>query len=297
MPAVDRGDNLEIETPVVETPEVETPELEVKEPEVKEPESKEPEVKERDDQGRFIPKGRFDEAVGKERAARETAERKLAELQATLKQVDRNANAEKLESEIGGLEKQHSKLLLDGDHEKAAELMSQIRLKERTIAIQEATHLTASVKNEMREELRYDAAVESLEATYDALNPAHDDFDADLIDLVLGAQRTYIENERLTPSAALVKAAKTVMGKLGARTEAVSEKGLAAGKVAQDRKVAQVEKNIDTAKRQPASMKDSGIDSDKAGQVGNVDVTKLSREEFAALPAATKAKLRGDMLV
>ena len=63
MPAVDRGDNLEIETPVVETPEVETPELEVKEPEVKEPESKEPEVKERDDQGRFIPKGRFDEAV------------------------------------------------------------------------------------------------------------------------------------------------------------------------------------------------------------------------------------------
>ena len=168
MPAVDRGDNLEIETPVVETPEVETPELEVKEPEVKEPESKEPEVKERDDQGRFIPKGRFDEAVGKERAARETAERKLAELQATLKQVDRNANAEKLESEIVGLEKQHSKLLLDGDHEKAAELMSQIRLKERTIAIQEATHLTASVKNEMREERRYDAAVESLEATYDA---------------------------------------------------------------------------------------------------------------------------------
>ena len=94
MPAVDRGDNLEIETPVVETPEIETPELEVKEPEVKEPESKEPEVKERDDQGRFIPKGRFDEAVGKERAARETAERKLAELQATLKQFH-NPNSEK----------------------------------------------------------------------------------------------------------------------------------------------------------------------------------------------------------
>lgn len=295
MPA-DRGDNLEVATPEVEVPVVETPET----PETPEvaaaPEVKEPEVKERDDQGRFIPKGRFDEAVGKERAARETAERKLAELQATLKQVDRNADAIKLESEIVGLEKAHSKLLLDGDHEKAAELMSQIRLKERTIAIQEATHLSTAAKNEMREELRYDAAVESLESTYDVLNPNHEDFDADLIDLVLGAQRTYIENERLTPSAALVKAAKTVMGKLGTKVEAATEKGLAAGKVAQDRKQAQVEKNIAAAKSQPASMKESGIDSDKAGQVGNVDVAKLTREEFAALPAATKAKLRGDLL-
>lgn len=293
--AVDRGDIVEpvVVEPVAVEPEVKEP----VEPEVVEPEAKaEPEAKERDDSGRFIPKGRFDEAVNKERGRAEIAERKLAELQASLKQVERNADTDKLETEIRALEHQHAKLLLDGDHEKAAEAMSQIRLKERTIAIQEATNLSNTSKNEMREELRMDTAIESLESTYDALNPSHENFDQDLVDLVLGAQRTYIDNERLSPSAALVKAASKVMGKLAPVKAAGEDKGLAAGKVASDRKTEQVAKNIEAAKRQPASMKDAGIDSDKAGVNGPVDVTKLSREEFAALPEATKSKLRGDLV-
>lgn len=303
MADVDRGDTLEVVVPEVEVPEVEaikaldTPSGEV--PEAKGAEAKEPEVKERerDESGRFIPKGRFDEAVGKERAARETAERKLAELQQSLKQIDRNADTEKLEAEIVGLEKQHSKLLLDGDHEKAADLMTQIRLKERTIAIQEATHLSTQAKNEAREEVRMDAAIESLEANYEVLNPQSENFDQDLVDFVLSTQASLIQTERLSPSAALVKAAQKVMSKMGGKPVAAEDhKGLAAGKVAQDRKKDQVAKNIDAAARQPASMKDAGIDSDKAGITGNVDVTKLTREEFAALPAATKAKLRGDMV-
>ena len=87
-----------------------------------------------------------------------------------------------------------------------------------------------------------------------------------------------------------------VMAKLGARPEPETGKGLAAGKVAQDRKQAQVEKNVDTAKRQPASMKETGIDSDKAGVTAKVDYTKLTAEEREALPAATRARLRGDDL-
>ena len=293
--AVDRGDEFVADDVVVDEPEVKVDENVVEEPEVK---VEEPEVKveepARDEKGKFIPKGRFDEAVGKERAARETAERKLAELQASLKQVDRNADTEKLEAEIVGLEKQHSKLILDGDHEKAAELMTQIRLKERTISIQEATHLSVQAKNEAREEIRMDAAIESLETTYDVLNPDSENFDQDMVDFVLSTQASLINSERLSPSAALVKAAQKVMGKLGAKPTATTGKGLEAGRVAQDRKEAQVSKNIDTAKRQPASMKNSGLDSDKAGQMGEVDYTKLTSEERAALPEATRARLRGD---
>lgn len=297
--AVDRGDEFVADDVVVDEPEVKVDENVVEEPEVK---VEEPEVKveepARDEKGKFIPKGRFDEAVGKERAARETAERKLAELQASLKQVDRNADTEKLEAEIVGLEKQHSKLILDGDHEKAAELMTQIRLKERTISIQEATHLSAQAKNEAREEIRMDAAIDSLEATYDVLNPDSDNFDEDLVEMVLSTKAWLITTERLTPSAALVKAAQKVMGKFSPKPveadTAAKGKGLGAGRVAQDRKEAQVAKNIDTAKRQPASMKNSGLDSDKAGQMGEVDYTKLTSEERAALPEATRARLRGD---
>ena len=49
--------------------------------------------------------------------------------------------------------------------------------------------------------------------------------------------------------------------------------------------------------RQPASLKDAGIDSDKAGQdKADLDVNKLSEAEFNALPAAQLAKLRGDFV-
>lgn len=295
---VDRGDELNFHelddvgasTEVVETQAaVETPEA---------PETKvAPEHKERDDNGRFIPKGRFDEAVAKERGRAEAAERKFAELQASIKQVDINADSAKLETEIVELEKQHARLVIDGDHERAAYVMAQIRLKERSILIQQSTNLTASVKNEMREELRMDTAIESLETTYPILNPNDESYDQDMIDMVLGVQRTLIENERLSPSAALVKAAQKVMNKLAPKAQDTGvQAGLAAAKVSEDRKAAQVAKNIDTAKRQPPSMKDSGMDTDKAGINGPVDVSKLTRAEFAALPAATKAKLRGDML-
>ena len=64
-----------------------------------------------------------------------------------------------------------------------------------------------------------------------------------------------------------------------------------------DRKQEQVAKNLDTAKRQPASMKDVGLDSDKAGMSSNLpDISKLSAEEFDALPESTKARMRGDIL-
>ena len=306
MAEVDRGDTLEVD--VLDTPETPetTPEVAPEaaletsqEPEGKASESEgkaEPENKERDEKGRFIPTSRHKQILENERAGREAAERKLAELQASLKQIDRNADTEKLEAEIVGLEKQHSKLLLDGDHEKAAELMTQIRLKERTIAIQQATHLSERAKNDAREEVRMDTAIATLETTYEELNPESEKFDQDLVDFVLGTQQSLITSERLSPSAALLKAAQKVMAKLGARAEPDTSKGLAAGKVAQDRKQAQVEKNVETAKRQPPTMKEVGIDSDKAGVTAKVDYTKLTAEEREALPAATRARLRGDEL-
>lgn len=87
--AVDRGDEFVADDVVVDEPEAKVDENVVEEPEVK---VEEPEVKveepARDEKGKFIPKGRFDEAVGKERAARETAERKLAELQAFTQELE-----------------------------------------------------------------------------------------------------------------------------------------------------------------------------------------------------------------
>lgn len=254
----------------------------------------------RDEKGRFIPKARFDEQLGKEREARVAAERALADLQAQLKTVDANADLEKVEKEIAELEVAHAKAIVDGDANVAAELAAQIRFKERTIQIAQQNDLSTRAKNEAREEVRMDMAIERLESTYPQLNQKNEEaFDQDLTDLVLGMQLQLINNERMAPSQALIEAARRVMAKFAPAADDKKEddaKGLDAARKAADRKAAQVDKNLKTAKGQPASMKEAGMDSDKAGMKTDIDVANMTLEELNALPEATKQRLRGDML-
>lgn len=253
------------------------------------------EEKVRDDKGRFIPKSRFDDAVRKEREGRELAERRLNELQTQLKQNQRQVDTGELETQIKGLEKQYTKLVLQGDEDAASEIMSQIRLKERTIATQEAGHLSLQAKEQAREEIRVDTAIERIEATYPELREGTDEYDQDIVDLVLAAQQANIHDRRMTPSMALVKATETVMSKISRKAaDEPEKKGLAAAAGAADRKAAQVDKNIAAAKAQPASLKGVGEDSDKAGISSKIAYAKLTADEREALPEATRARLRGD---
>lgn len=257
----------------------------------------------RDDKGRFakreelsVPKARFDEALAKERERAAALERQLAELKAAQDQVKKQEDTEKLEAEIKGLEQQHAKLLLEGDAEKAAEISSMIRAKERQVAVEQSRSMSAQAKEQAREEIRMELTVERLEGEYPALNPDHESYDEDLVELVLARQQSLITREKLTPSKALAKAATTVMARFGApkvaaEVEDTEKKSLKTP--VEDRKQQQVKKNVETAKKQPASMKESGLDTDKMGDKA-VDIATMSYEEFEALPEATKAKLRGD---
>ena len=254
----------------------------------------------RDEKGRFagIPKARFDEAVGKEREAREAAERRAAELERQLGQNQqaqvRTAQIDEIEAQISSLEKQHADLLLDGEAEKAAAVMKEIRMSERQIARMEADTVATQRTTQALEAERVEVAIARLEADFPEMNPDSEVYDPDLVELVLSKQRSLIQAGH-TPSKALTSAATAVAERFLKREEVADAKGLAAAKPG-DRKTAQVQKNLDTQKRQPASMKDSGMDSDKAGHTGKIDVTKLTQAEYDALPAATIARLRGDMV-
>ena len=58
-----------------------------------------------------------------------------------------------------------------------------------------------------------------------------------------------------------------------------------------------VQRGAEDAKNHPPSGGTAGLSSDQAGlQDSNVDVAKLSDKEFEALPASTKARMRGDLL-
>lgn len=268
------------------------------EAEAPEDEASEDEEPARDDKGRFakkdeprIPKARFDEAVNKERERVAALERQLAELQAAQAQVKKQEDTAKLDAEISELESQRAKFLIDGETEKATEIASVIRAKERQLAIEESRSMSAQAKEQAREEIRMELTVEKIEGEYPALNPDAEEFDEDLVELVLSKQRTLMQKENLSPSKALAKAATSVMSRFGAKAPEPEQKGLK--KDVEDRKQAQVKKNIETAKKQPASMKDSGLDSDKMGDKA-IDIANMSFEEFEALPEATRAKLRGD---
>ena len=248
------------------------------------------------DTGKFVPKARFDEQLGKERLARETAERRYAELEAKLGQVSRSEDVAKLEESVTVMEQQHAKLLLDGDHEAAAKVMRDIRLTERKIALQESSERMSQTASETRESIKMDMVIEKLESTYAALNPNGEEYNAELVDEVLGWQSVYMERHRMSPSQALAKAADKVMATQAAPAAAEPAKGLsAAHAAAPGRKQDQVSKNLAAAGAQPASTKGIGQDSDKAGLAGKIDVNNLTPEDFEALPESMRAQLRGDL--
>lgn len=264
----------------------------------------------RDAQGKFtkkerdtdatIPKARFDEAVRKEREAREAAERRLQEIEQQRQQIARGADIQQLESNVKELRAAERKALIAGDDDKAAELGAQADALNRQIAIEQARDMSAAAKEQAREEIRWDMTIERIEAEYPALDEASDEFDQDLTDEVVDRMNGLMSRERLPRSQALLKAVKLVMARRTETAAAASQddkpKGLDRG-AAPGRKEAAVAKNIDAANRQPASPKKVGADSDKFGQTKNIpDADDMTFEEFSALPEATKAQMRGDFV-
>ena len=257
-------------------------------------------AKEAKDKGKMIPKARFDEAVAKERGRAEAAERRAAELLQQIKQVSHAEDAGKLDEEIRTLSAEAEAARMDGDKDKVIALSEQIRMKERQLSLAENSRMSESTKEAVREEMRMDMTIERLEGLYPVLNEADaEHFDQDIVDLVLATQRDLIAREQLKPSVALERATEKVMLKvMKPSSDGVTpEKGGlkdAEGKK-DDRKQAQVKKNLDTAIKQPASTKESGVDSDAHGQSkADPDPSLMTYEEFGALPEATKAKMRGD---
>ena len=299
---VDEADEVETTTSV-ETPETEAPEVET--PEVETPETETPEVETpRDEKGKFtgkgIPKERFDQAVGKERAAREAAEQRVAALEAQIGQRKEQAaqvdQIDTIEQQIAELEAKHTSYLLDGDQEKASAVMRQIRIAEREIIRAEMRQESRTATAQTLESERVELSIAKLEADHPVLNPDSEEYNEALTNFVLAEQQRLMRTETLSPSRALNKAALSIIEKFGPKSapEDAAPKGLS--KVQGERKAAAVEKNLAVKQSQPAALRNVGLDSDKAGQIALPDIRKMSPEEYAALPASTRSRLRGDTL-
>ena len=246
---------------------------------------------------KVIPKGRFDEAVGKERAKTEAAEKRAKELEAELKASRTEVDTKKLEESILDLEDQLDKALADNDPAEKKRIRAEIRAKSNELAEAKAEVRSRYAIAVAVEQVRYDGVVSALEASHPELNPDSDEFDEELTGNVAELRAAY-EATGMASSAALKKAAALVLAAAPKKEEKKDEKKEEDGETpeaAAKRKEEAVKKALAARTKQPANAKDVGKASDKGGKgAGKIDISKLSDAEFDKLTPEELKAMRGD---
>lgn len=267
---------------------------------VKEPEKQVEEVKaepeepkkepEKEEKGAFVPRERLNEAVKKERAKTEAAAARATELEQQLAARTTSADIEEAQKIVKDMIKQRNSHLGDGELDKASEVDSKIFELQGAIAERKAEIRAEQSKTQAVESMKYDVVVERLEEEHPEINPDADEYDEELATEIRALMRGYQQELKLSPAQALARAAKRVFGQ--------PVKPLAnTGEAKDKRKAEATERNLDAAKKQPASTKDVGLDHDKKG--GGFDaktVMNMEYAEFNKLGDDVLSRLRGDTL-
>lgn len=283
----DRGDELTPEQPVEEAPEVEeTPEVE---PQAEPDEGTQEEVVE-EKPAPSIPKSRFDEVNSK----RKEAEDRLRDLETKLAVMeDRQKRAEpepepEPKFDFDAKEQEYMDAVLDGDSGLAKSIRQEIRAAERNEYMAEVNQYKEQInsvadtaKAKTLEELNFERVANTLVSDYAELNQQSDKFNEGMLNEIVELKDAYISSG-MSSDAALEKAGNIIMRGAHKVSDAPP----------QQKKTTDVEKNIETAKRQPP-MQEAG---ESNGTTGEFDISKLSDKDWDALPESKLKELRGDYL-
>ena len=233
--------------------------------------------------GQMIPKSRFDEVNER----RKKAEEELARMRA---QAEAAEQGEAEEFDFEAKEMEYMNLVLEGEHNAAAKLRSEIRAAERASFQKDAS----TVSNVSIQEASDRQAIEAYSAQIIAEYPAFDhtdetNFRSDLLEDVGLHTNLYVEKGLSRPKA-FERAVQDVI-KLNDLTSIVKgEDPKPNGKAPERRTTA---KKVEAAAAQPANIADAGRSSSEAG-LAKVDINKISDSDLEKLPAETLARLRGD---
>ena len=232
----------------------------------------------------MIPKRRLDDVIAKQRRA----EQEAADLRKELAEAKKTA-AVKPNVDIKALSKARNEAILDGDLDKAAELDEEIY--NTRSAAPEAAEAPSIEEIEERVTMKMELknVLDTVFTDFPQLNPESDQFDEDLNTEAVMFQKTYIENG-YTPGEAVKRAADAAI-KLN-RPELLTQANQEAPKAPAPRKT-NVAKNVEASNKQPPKLNQG--ESGGKGSTDMVDISKLTDEEFDALPEATRARLRGDL--
>lgn len=302
---VDRGDEYTPPETAAESPEPvepveESPAQETAPTDEPAPVTEESSAEEEKPKEHMIPKGRFDQAVQRERAEKEQALARIKEFESREAQREQAVDTAASQAKLKELVKEHTSLLADGELDKASSVMESILTLQADMASARAEAAAETARNSAKQEVQYDAVVERLETEYPEINPDSESFDRDAVRRVQVMVTGLMQSERKSPAAALQEAVDILLkpAKEAAKAAAESlrtEPSQEAADTGMRRKETAVQKAVEANKQQPPSTKDVGLDHDKEG--GALDasaVMRMTHEEFLNLSDDQLAKMRGD---
>lgn len=253
-----------------------------------------------DDVDHRVPKARFDQAVNKERDRAAAAEAELQKYRAREAQQTQAANFEESQKKVKEMLKEHSSLLADGDLDKASDVMEQVLQLRDDMTQARAQAMADNARNSAKNEVRYDATVERIEADYPEINPDAEEFDETAVRRVQAMVTGIMQTEGKDAATALIEATDILLkpAKEARETQTLREKpSEEAVEQGLRRTQAQIDKNLKTADSQPPATKDVGKDHDATGGALNATaVSQMSWEEFIAVPDSELSKMRGDLV-
>ena len=230
----------------------------------------------------MIPKRRLDDVVAKQRKA----EQESAELRKEL--AEALAKAQAIPAvDIRALSKQRNEAVLDGDLDKAAEIDEQIHASTQQAKSEPIDMEALEARVEAKMELK--STLASVFKEYPQLDTDSDSFDEDLNAEALVFQSAYL-NQGYLPAEAVRRAANAAIRVV--RPELLTEK--AEPKAAVKSRKTNVKGNVEASNAQPPKMNQGESGGKTSSEM--VDITKLTDEEFDALPEATRARMRGDLV-
>lgn len=246
-----------------------------------------------------IPLDRHEQLMAKQRETNAALAARLAQYEKGAKVADLNADLNAADTKIVDLEKQYAKLVADGEVEKAAAVMADIRRTEREMSTAQSDLKIAAAVAEATERVRYSTSLERIETAFPQLNPDHDEYDSELDTDVADLKATY-ERKGMTPAAALQKAVAKLVKPATVKQEAATTvtPKVDAAAVAAERKKDAVTKTLDATAKTPPNTSKVGMDSDRDG--GGVktakDIIKMPFKDFASLGEDELSRARGDIL-
>ena len=242
-----------------------------------------------------VPKARLDEVTAKARAREEALHKQISDLKGQLTGTEVRTEVDKVKAKIDEMQDTYEDLVQEGKKEEARAIRKKIDVMRDELADFRLASASDKARVAAIDDLKYDAALASVEAKHAALNPDHEDFDEEKSTEVVVLLEAFLA-KGFNRTVALQKSVKYVMGPDTAPvTKGEDAKETASGlKARQDAEARK--RNADAAKKQPANTKDVGLNSDKAGAEDgkDVDVMRMSQAEFKKLDEKTIAQLRGD---